>query len=94
MVIDLLSWKINNKKINVVVLPFSENYSDAVKLVKEFRIDYIDALMLVHFVESTHYDLFVTADKALTKAATSLGITCWNVLKQNYADFSKTAGSF
>lgn len=82
MIINRLNWKMDHKKIVLHKLQISEKFPVATQLVEKYRIDYIDALLLDHAIHhSKDYDLFVTADDKLYKAAKASGVTCWNVIK-------------
>jgi len=81
MVINRLNWKIDNNKLVLHELALSTKFSELVRLIKKYNIDYVDALLLNHLLESKEYDLFVTADSALFMAARESGTISWNIVE-------------
>ena len=81
MVINRLNWKIDNKKLVLHRLPLSIYFDKSIQIVKKFKIDYIDALLLNYVLQSKEHDLFVTADGNLSKAAREKEVLCWNILE-------------
>jgi len=49
---------------------------EANELCKQYQIDFVDALVAIKAIQH-HAELFITAEKELTKAAESIGLTVW-----------------
>jgi predicted nucleic acid-binding protein len=81
MAINRLKWKIDNKELVLHELSLPSIFDEPIQLVKKYKIDCIDALLLNHIFHSEELDLFVTADADLSNAARELGVLCWNILE-------------
>ena len=80
MIINRLNWNIDHNTYVLAKLSLSNKDNELHKIVKKYRIDYIDALLLNYTLKSKDHDLFVTGDRRLAKAANELGALCWNII--------------
>jgi predicted nucleic acid-binding protein len=80
VIINRLNWKINNNKIKIHKISLSKYFDKSIDIVKNFKIDYVDALLLNYAIEMDKKALFVTADSNLAKACQELGVLYWNIL--------------
>lgn len=83
MVINRLNSKMKNNKIILHRLPLAKHFDKSIQIVKKYKIDYIDALLLNYVLESKEHALFVTADSNLSKAAHENGALCWNIIESS-----------
>lgn len=89
MRLDLIRNMLDHKTLKVVDVDLTDRsiLDEAYKIIKKYKIDFVDALQLLLIQKDKTYansqKLLITADKNLFKAATDIGVNVWNCVSQS-----------